>query len=78
MSLENLQSLCGRGTLQTRGTRHRRISQEGGQRLSKATVIYPSETVGVWTDMDGTKPMRHISTRCIIYIFGNQYYLLNK
>lgn len=78
MSLKNLQSLCGRGTLQTRWTRHRWISQELGQHLSKATITYPSETVWVLTDMNVTKPMRHISTRCIIYIFGNQYYLLNK
>lgn len=46
--------------------------------LSKATVAHPSETVGVSVDRNVTKPMRHVSTRCIIYIFGNQYYLLSQ
>lgn len=64
------------------------ISQEGGvcgwggvggqQHLSKKQPSFPSETSWVLTDINVTKPMRHISTRCIIYIFGNQYYLLNK
>lgn len=50
----------------------------GQQHLSKKQPSFPSETSWVLTDINVTKPMRHISTRCIIYIFGNQYYLLNK
>lgn len=78
MSLKNLQSLRGRGTLQTHGTSHWWISQEGGNNTSAKQPLFPSETSCMLTDINVTKPMRRISTRCIIYIFGNQYYLLNK
>lgn len=78
MSLKNLQSLHGHGTLQTHETSHWWISQKGGNNTSAKQPLFPSETSWMLTDRNVTKPMRRISTRCIIYIFGNQYYLLDK
>lgn len=73
-SPKNLQYLHGSGTLQTRGT----VTAGGGATTPQQKPSFPYETNRRLTDVSVTKPMSRISTRCIMYIFGNQYYLLDK
>lgn len=65
----NLWSMCRSDSLHTHGTSHWWISQEGGNRTLAKQPSFPSETRCLLTGINVTKPMRLISTRCIIYIF---------